>query len=62
MKIVCPVCGGLKVAPHSNGVDPQKKQELYPCWMCDEHGEVEEHPTEKMQIRKYWNVELADSI
>jgi transcription elongation factor Elf1 len=40
MKIVCPVCGGSKVAPHSNGVDPQKGIELHPCWMCDQNGEA----------------------
>lgn len=56
MKVICPICKGTKLTPYSNGVDPQKKRELQPCWMCDENGEVEEMPTDKLTIKKYWTV------
>ena len=54
--ITCPVCLGQGVAVLSNGVDPQKQVELHTCWMCAGTGEVIEHPTEKMHIKKYWNI------
>ena len=59
--ITCPICHGEGVAILHNGVDPQKQAELHTCWMCAGTGKVEERPTEKMHIVKYWNV-TADYV
>lgn len=56
MTIDCPICNGSGQAVKGNGVHPQKQQELGTCWLCKGHGKVEEHPTEKITIKKYWNV------
>lgn len=57
----CPVCKGEGKAIKGNGVDPQREPEVDTCWLCGGHGKVEETPTEKMHIKKYWNV-TADCV
>jgi DnaJ-class molecular chaperone len=53
MTITCPICNGSGRAPHRNGVDPQKP-DLHTCFMCEGTGKVEEVPTSKPIIHKYW--------
>lgn len=53
--IVCPICAGTGTCVYSNGVDPQKQNEKYTCWMCAGIGNViEVRHEEKIHIRKYY--------
>jgi DnaJ-class molecular chaperone len=61
MPVQCPVCKGSKVIVPHNGV-VQGKLEPKTCWMCNGAGEVIEQPTEKMIIKKYWNVEAENIV
>jgi len=54
MTVTCPICKGTGKAPRHNGVDPQKQKELYTCYMCRGIGTVEQIPTRKPVIHKYW--------
>lgn len=61
MTITCPICKGTGQAPRHNGVDPQKQQVLYTCYMCNGVGQVEQVPTEKPMIHKYWFSNVVES-
>ena len=54
MTVVCPICAGTGKAPKHNGVDPQKQANLYTCFVCNGTGKVEQIPTSKPMIHKYW--------
>ena len=49
----CPICRGAGQAKQHNGVDPKDNQ-LQTCYFCNGSGEVDEQPTDKLHIRKYW--------
>ena len=61
MTVDCPICHGQGVAVKDNGVSPQREPEMDTCWMCGGEGKIEEHPTSKITIKKYWNV-TADAV
>lgn len=48
----CPLCKGEKVMPASNGVTDDEEQQ--PCAVCGGRGEVDERPSRKIHIVKYW--------
>jgi len=56
MTVVCPICHGKGVAVKGNGVSPQREPEMTICWVCDGKGKVEEVPTEKIHIKKYYGI------
>lgn len=53
MTVVCPICAGKGKAPHANGVDPNKP-DLHTCYFCKGVGKVEQQPTSRPIIHKYW--------
>jgi DnaJ-class molecular chaperone len=60
MTIDCPICKGSGQAVKHNGVHPQRQQELETCRICHGSGKLKEQPTERMHIKKYWNVAPTD--
>lgn len=48
----CPLCKGEKEIPVSNGTTDGKEQQE--CNVCGGRGEVDERPSHKIHIVKYW--------
>ena len=56
--VSCPCCKGTKTCPtQKSWNDVFGKTEVETCWMCKGEGQVEQEPSAKLHILKYWSIQ-----